>query len=249
MLVVLVLLLAGGVVVWSQVLKPAPPLATGCNQPGPAPSSSAAASGTGTAGSSGASGSPSGPASGSASGSGPASGSASGSGAASTQVSTSLGTFVDPNKLAAIRPADPSEVPLRVLNASTVIGQAKSVTDELRDAGFTSILQQQDDPLYPASDLRCYGEIRYGYAGLAEARTVLIVAPCAQLVRDGRTDNSVDLSLGKLYQIQPISAKVQKELVQIKDAAAPPPVIEGQTISVRPVPSIPPLPSRAGCPG
>jgi hypothetical protein len=159
-----------------------------------------------------------------------------------------LGTFTDPNVLAATRPADPSQIPLRVLNASDVTGQAKTVTDELRDAGFTAIGQQHNDPLYPAWDLRCYGEIRYGWAGLAEARTVLIIAPCAQLVRDDRSDNSVDLALGKLYQVEPITAAVRKELTRIKDESAPPPVIEGQTVSVRPVPTIPPLPSRSGCP-
>lgn len=310
-LVVLVLLVAGAIVVWTQVLKPAPPLATGCNKPGPAPSTSSTPSGTsgsaGTTGSAGpgTSGSAAGgsttanastPASGQglrraapgtgtstgapstgarstgtstvapstgtgSTGTGPAgtgsSGAASGatasgassSGAASSsQVRTSLGSFTDPNTLAATRPADPSQIPLRVLNASTVTGQAKTVTDELRDAGFTAIGQQGNDPLYPASDLHCYGEIRYGWAGLAEARTVLIIAPCAQLVRDERSDNSVDLALGALYKVQPISKSVRDELTQIKNAAAPPPVIEGQTISVRPVPTIPPLPSRAGCP-
>lgn len=301
-LVVLVLLVAGAIVVWTQVLKPAPPLATGCNKPGPAPSTTSTPSGTsgsaGTAGSAGsgtpgtaAGGSTSANASTPASGQGlrraapgtgtptrststaapstgtgstgtgstgtgssgaasgaTASGASSSGAASSSQVRTSLGSFTDPNTLAATRPADPSQIPLRVLNASTVTGQAKTVTDELRNAGFTAIDQQGNDPLYPASDLHCYGEIRYGWAGLAEARTVLIIAPCAQLVRDERSDNSVDLALGALYKVQPISASVRDELTQIKNAAAPPPVIEGQTISVRPVPTIPPLPSRAGCP-
>jgi hypothetical protein len=246
-LVVLVLLLAGATVVWVQVLKPAPVESTGCNKPGPAPTTEAASTTAGASGSAG-------PASTTASTTGSTAGSVTGSTAASTtassaQVTTSLGTFTDPNTLASIRPADPSNIPLRVLNASDVTGQAKTVTDELRDAGFTAIGQQANDPLYPAWDLRCYGEIRYGYAGLAEARTVLIVAPCAQLVLDDRADNSVDLSLGKLYQVDPVSTKVRTELTEIKNAAAPPPVIEGQTVSVRPTMSIPPLPSRAGCPG
>lgn len=245
-------LVAGAVVVWTQILKPAPPVATGCNQPGPAPSSQAASTGS-SGGSANSTPGASAGAGTSATGSGAVSGTGSsvGSSAAESstaEVTTTLGTFTDPNVLAASRPADPSQIPLRVLNASAVAGQAMTVTDELRQAGFTSIRQQANDPLYPAWDLRCYGEIRYGYAGLAEARTVLIIAPCAQLVRDDRADNSVDLSLGKLYQIEPISKKVQQELTRIKNESAPPPVIEGQTISVRPVPTIPPLPSRSGCP-
>jgi len=247
-LIVLVLLVAGGAVVWTQILKPAPAAETGCNAPGPAPSSAANA-----AGSSGASGSAAdgatGRGAGSASSTGSAAGSTAGSPQTSASVTTSLGEFTDPNVLAATRPADPSQIPLRVLNASDVTGQAKTVTDELRTAGFSAIQEQDNDPLYPAWDLRCYGEIRYGWAGLAEARTVLIVAPCAQLVRDGRSDNSVDLSLGKLYQVEPMSKKVREQLTEIKNASAPPPVIEGQTIAVRPPASIPPLPSRGGCPG
>ncbi len=253
MLVVIVVLLVGAIVVWTQILKPAPPLATGCNEPGPAPTSeSANSSDTAAAGTTSAQQSVQSTASVSTTGSATESTGSTGSAGStgpSTSVSTTLGTFVDPNVLAATRPADPSTVPVRVLNASDVTGQAKTVTDELRRAGFSSILQQANDPLYPAWDLRCYGEIRYGYAGLAEARAVLMVAPCAQLVRDDRQDNSVDLSLGKLYQVKPISKKVLGELTAIKNAAAPPPVIEGQTVSVRSTHPIPPLPDRSNCPG
>ncbi len=258
-LAVLVLLLAGAVVVWTQILKPAPAEATGCNEPGPAPTSQST-TGTGTtspASTAKTTGSKTtGPKATGSTGRSPASSARTtgtrtndvSAGTSTSKVSTTLGTFTDPNVLAAIRPADPSRVPLRVLNASDVTGQAKTVTDELRSAGFTTVGQPENDPLYPAWDLRCYGEIRYGYAGLAEARTVLLVAPCAQLVRDERSDNSIDLSLGKLYQVQPVSEQVRQQLTEIKNAAAPPPVIEGQTISVRPLPTIPPLPDRSGCP-
>jgi hypothetical protein len=143
-------------------------------------------------------------------------------------------------------------VPLRVLNASQVVGQAKTVTDELRAAGFASILPQDNDPLYPAASypqavLHCYGEIRFGQAGQAEARTVLMVAPCAQLVLDNRIDNSVDLALGSTYTLAPISDAVQAQLTQIRNASVPPAVIEGQTQAPKPLPPIPDLPSTAGC--
>lgn len=221
---VLVVLALGTLIVWTQALKPAPQEESGCNTPGAVPTTSSAAPGAATSGSAGA---------------GPT---------ASNAPSTTLGTFTNPTSLATTRPADPSNIPLRVFNASTVTGQAKTLTDELRAAGFAALGQQANDPLYPAADLRCYGEIRYGYGGLAEARTTLIVAPCAQLVLDGRLDNSVDLSLGRLYQINPLTDKVKAELAAIKDAAAPPPVIEGQTVVVRTPPPIPALPDRTGCP-
>lgn len=216
---IVAVLLISGIIVWSQALKPVSAAESGCNQPGSLPVTSAA-SATGTA-----------------------------KAAPTTPIiTTTLGSFTEPGALASYRPADPSNVPLRVLNASTVAGQARTVTDELRSAGFSEIGQQANDPLYPAMDLNCFGEIRYGYAGLAEARTTLIVAPCAQLVLDGRADNSVDLSLGRLFQVTPISKALKAELAAIKNASAPPPVIEGQTLSVRSLPPIPPLPDRTGCP-
>lgn len=222
-LTIIAVLLVGGVIVWMQALRPAAAEQTGCNAPGATPTSSSAGETTAT-------------------------GATTATGKSTASVVTTLGTFTNPQTLAGTRPADPGTVPLRVFNASTATGEAKTVTDELRAAGFAAIGQQDNDPLYPDANLRCYGEIRYGYAGLAEARTTLIVAPCAQLVLDGRLDNSVDLALGRLYQSAPISKKVAAELTAIKDAAAPPPVIEGQTVAVRSLPPIPALPDRTGCP-
>lgn len=230
-LILLALLLVGAGIVWITILAPEPPEATGCNEPGEVATEDtddAATQASGTPGS--------------------ATDGTGGNETQITSVSTTLGTFTDPNMLAGTRPADPGRIPLQVYNASMVAGQAKTVTDELRSIGFTSIKTQADDPLYPAWDLRCYGEIRFGYGGLAEARTVLFVAPCAELVLDDRVDNSVDLSLGKLYQVEPIDDEVQTLLTQIADDAAPPPVIEGQTIQVRPASEIPPLPDRSHCP-
>lgn len=256
--VVVLLLLAGAVVVWAQILKPEPAEATGCNEPLPVTTSqSAGGTGSGAASGSGPGTTSSAPTgtettatttASSATGGSAASGPGTASGTSTTSISTTLGEFTDPNMLASTRPADPGRVPLRVLNASNVTGQAKTVTDELRSAGFSSIREQANDPLYQQWDLRCYGEIRFGYAGLAEARTVLLVAPCAQLVLDQRSDNSVDLALGKLYQVEPVSDEVRGELTRIANAAAPPPVIEGQTVSVRAAPTIPPLPDRSSCP-
>lgn len=225
-LVIIGVLLIGAVVIWTQLLKPVAAAESGCNPPGAAPETSTASN--------------------SRAASTPASGTAASTSKAAPI--TTLGTFTTPDSLADTRPADPGSVPLTVYNASTITGQAKTVTDELRAAGFGSIGQQTNDPLYPAADLRCYGEIRYGYAGLAEARTTLIVAPCAQLVLDDRLDNSVDLALGRLYQLTPITDEVTKQLADIKNASAPPPVIEGQTVSVRSLAPIPPLPDRSGCP-
>jgi hypothetical protein len=159
------------------------------------------------------------------------------------QIVTSLGAYADHESLAYVRPANPSTVLLTVFNASTVRGQAKAVADELRAAGFESMLASGNDPLYPASDLRCVAQIRFGPAGAAAARTVLLVAPCAQLVVDSRVDDSVDLSLGGRYIYDSVSQDVKDQLKAIKDAATPPAVIEGQTAAAKPLPPIPALPS------
>ena len=112
---------------------------------------------------------------------------------------------------------------------------------------FRSILGGANDPLYPARDLACTAQIRYGQAGTTAARTLLIVQPCAQLVLDDRISDSVDLAVGARYDYQPLSAAVKAQLKAIHDAAIPPAVIEGQTAAARPQPAIPPLPSTAGC--
>ena len=125
--------------------------------------------------------------------------------ATTSQILTTLGGYADHESLAAVRPANPSTVLLRVYNSSSVRGQAKAVTDELRAAGFESILDGANDPLYPAADLRCVAQIRFGQAGAAAARTVLLVAPCAQLVVDCRVDDSVDLALGGRYIYDSVS--------------------------------------------
>ena len=161
------------------------------------------------------------------------------------QVVTALGAYADHESLANVRPANPSTILLSVFNASTVRGQAKAVADELRAAGFESILANGNDPLYPASDLSCVAQIRFGPAGAAAARTVLLVAPCAQLVVDSRVDDSVDLALGGRYIYDSVNSEVQDQLKSIKEAATPPAVIEGQTAAAKPLPPIPALPTAA----
>ena len=244
-LIVLAVLLIGGSVAWFQVLKPVPAASTSCNPPGPAPTVATTASSRAAASSAAAR---------------PTSGTAARTTAkttakttarttatpSTTPIVTSLGSFASPNSLTGVRPADPSDITLQVYNASSTSGLAKTVTNDLRTAGFTSILGGANDPLYPAQDLVCTSEIRYGQAGTAAARTLLLVAPCAQLVLDNRISDSVDLSLGARYNYAPLSATVIAQLKAIHDAAIPPAVIEGQTAAPRPAAVIPAI-STASC--
>jgi hypothetical protein len=230
---VIAVLLVGAVIVWFPSLRPNPENSSACNAPGPAPATTAPTT-----------------RSVSAEATSPAGGESAASSAAApettAQIVTSLGAYADHESLAAVRPANPSTIALRVYNSSSTRGQAKAVTDELRAAGFESILGGANDPLYPAADLRCVAQIRFGPAGAAAARTVLLVAPCAQLVVDSRVDDSVDLSLGARYIYDSVSDEVRSDLKAIQDAATPPAVIEGQTAAAKPLPPIPPLP-QANC--
>lgn len=110
----------------------------------------------------------------------------------------SLGQPVPPEKMAEITPAALTNVPLQVLNASGRGGQAGTIAETLHDLGFTQPTAA-NDPLYAGTRLTCQGHIRFGPQGLAQAATVWLIAPCAELYQDNRTDNSVDLALGTAF--------------------------------------------------
>ena len=232
-LTVIGVLLIGAVVVWFPTLRPTSESSGACNVPGAAPATTAPTtrSVAGDASTASAATPPPPPTDATA--------------VSTAPIITSLGVYTEHASLEAVRPANPSTVALTVFNASSVRGQAKAVTDELRAAGFESIRASSNDPLYPAADLQCVAQIRYGPAGAAAARTVLLIAPCAQLVLDSRIDDSVDLALGGRYLYGSVSEDVKTQLRSIQEAATPPAVIEGQTAAAKPLPPIPPLPQAA----
>jgi len=232
-LTVIGVLVIGAIVVWFPTLRPTSESSGACNVPGPAPATTAATTRSAASGQS------------SADAATPTSAATAATTATTAPIVTSLGVYTEHASLQEVRPANPSTVVLTVFNASSVRGQAKAVTDELRAAGFESITASGNDPLYPAADLQCVAQIRYGAAGAAAARTVLLVAPCAQLVLDSRIDDSVDLALGGRYLYGSVSDDVKAQLRSIQEAATPPAVIEGQTAAAKPLPSIPPLPQAA----
>ncbi len=109
--------------------------------------------------------------------------------------------------LDAVAPAPPQFTRVQVLNANGVVGEATVVDGALARLGFAPTTRPANDPLNPALDLRCYGEIRFGAAGQAAARTLSLALPCAELVRDVRPDAVVDLALGtKFIALRPNDA-------------------------------------------
>lgn len=95
-------------------------------------------------------------------------------------------------------PEPPQFIRVDVLNAGGVRGEAIVVDGALAQLGFAPTTPA-NDPQYPAFDLHCYGEIRFGAAGQAGARTLSLALPCAELVRDNRPDAHVDLALGTKF--------------------------------------------------
>lgn len=98
--------------------------------------------------------------------------------------------------LDAVPPVPPQQVVVQVLNANGQRGQAGIVAAGLGELGFVPTTKPTNDPRHPAFDLRCHGEIRFGPAGAAQARTLSLAMPCAELVRDVRPDAVVELALG-----------------------------------------------------
>jgi hypothetical protein len=136
------------------------------------------------------------------------------------QPPTTVGQALDPGGLDRTNPVPAGQVAVRVMNASTQRGQAGEVTEGLRQLGFAQIAPPNNDPLYdaaktPGNELNCRAQIRFGQQGAAGARTVSLVEPCAQLVRDNRPDASVDLALGKAFdnlRPKPESLRVLEQL-------------------------------------
>jgi LytR cell envelope-related transcriptional attenuator len=105
------------------------------------------------------------------------------------------GEPVSRTEMADVVPAKLADTKVRVLNASGRGGQAGDVAGALQDLGFAQPTAA-NDPIYAGTRLTCQGQIRFGNAGQATAAALWLVAPCTELFRDSRGDDSVDLSLG-----------------------------------------------------
>jgi hypothetical protein len=133
---------------------------------------------------------------------------------------TNFGEVLSANALADVPPVPASAVPVRVLNGGGQRGQANLVASLLGDLGFTEADPPANDPRYPKEDLGCRGQLRFGQAGAGAARTLSLVLPCTELVRDGRPDGSVDLAIGTGFGDVSPSNAARKVLEQL---AAPAP--------------------------
>lgn len=129
-------------------------------------------------------------------------------------------TAADRDEMLAVPPAPLSAFQVRVLNASTKRGAARSVSDDLTAQGFNPVPEAPyaDDTVYPNRDLNCVAQIRFGPAGKSAAAAVWLAIPCAQLVDDGRPGTSVDVALGEYYQSLEQSQDTQAALEALRSA-------------------------------
>ncbi|MGO1054276.1 MULTISPECIES: envelope integrity protein Cei [unclassified Crossiella] len=135
-----------------------------------------------------------------------------------------------------------SDVKIRVLNGGGLRGQAKLVNEELIGFGFNKAGEPGDDPVY-ADKLSCHGQLRYGPNGAGAARTMSLLAPCVQLVRDERQDSTVDVVLGKKFDGIKPAPSTRQLLDKLKEwaeqqpekggqqAAPPPPQLDAEQLA------------------
>lgn len=193
-IILAVVLLVGGLVAWVVALSGsnADAVPTACNQPTPA----------------------------SASASTPAAPAPRAGGPPAPSADPPTLTTVSREEMLSVAPAALATFQVRVLNASTQRGAARSVSDDLTAQGFNPVPDNPygDDALYPNQDLNCVAQIRFGPAGKASAAAVWLALPCAQLVDDGRPGQGVDVALGEYYKGREQSQDAQAALEALRSA-------------------------------
>ena len=136
------------------------------------------------------------------------------------------GTPVAYDSLDKIAPEPAADVKVQVYNATTQRGAALQVSNQLSQAGF-QVAAPANDPLYPKADMACRGQIRFGANGESAARTISMVVPCTQLVRDNRQDSTVDLSIGKTFTGVAPNSSAQQALAKLATWAQSHPAPQG----------------------
>ncbi|WP_018179834.1 envelope integrity protein Cei [Jongsikchunia kroppenstedtii] len=145
---------------------------------------------------------------------------ADGGGAAATTQPASFGSPISRAQMKTVAPAALSSFQIRVLNATSQRGAASKVLGDLTDEGFVPVPEpaSADDPVYYNHSLECYGQIRFGAAGVAAAAAVWIAAPCNELIQDSRPGTQVDLVLGNQYKSNERSQDASALLATLKSA-------------------------------
>jgi hypothetical protein len=132
-----------------------------------------------------------------------------------------LGQQVSQTEMTDVTPAKLAETKIQVVNASGQGGQAAEVSGALRDLGFAQPIAA-NDPIYATTKLTCQGQIRFGPKGQAAAAAVWLVAPCTELFRDDRDNDSVDLAIGTDFTTLTHSDDIDAVLAGLRPDATEP---------------------------
>jgi hypothetical protein len=132
-----------------------------------------------------------------------------------------LGQQVSRTEMTDVTPAKLAETKIQVVNASGQGGQAAEVSGALRDLGFAQPIAA-NDPIYATTKLTCQGQIRFGPKGQAAAAALWLVAPCTELFRDDRDNDSVDLAIGTDFTTLTHSDDIDAVLAGLRPDATEP---------------------------
>ena len=154
-----------------------------------------------------------------------------------TPPAPTLGKALEPAALDRTTPMAPSGALIRVVNASSQRGQARMVTESLRGLGFTKIGDPGNDAIYGES-MACRAQIRFGAQGAAAARTLSIVEPCAELIRDDRKDATVDVAIGEKFDDLHPNRAARTLVEQLNDFAQQNPQTQGGLQAGAPAPTL-----------
>jgi hypothetical protein len=148
-----------------------------------------------------------------------------------------LGQALENDSLDRTNPVPPNQALVRVLNAGSKRGGARIVTENLRQLGFTEVAEPANDALYDDT-MTCRAQIRFGPQGTPAARTLSLVEPCAELIRDDRKDATVDLAIGQDFDdLRPRTAS-KKVIDQLNEWAEAHPKAKGGLQANGPQPKI-----------
>lgn len=140
-----------------------------------------------------------------------------------------LGRAADRTVLTESTPAPLWDTTVRVYNANGQGGQAAQVAAQFAELGLGMAEGEHvaNDPVYIRQNLQCQGQIRFGDNGTAQANTVSLLLPCAELIRDDREDATVDVALGTLFNDLSPNADAEAVLKALRvDPNVPAPQID-----------------------
>jgi len=109
------------------------------------------------------------------------------------------GTSFSPQGRSALNdtvPLPPSEITVRVRNATDTFGLANRTSNTLEELGIGKLKKPTNDPAYEEREPQCYGQIRFGPQSKAAARTISLIDPCLELVATSRETAVINLVLG-----------------------------------------------------